>query len=212
MSVEFRAFPKIPRLNKPIIVTEKIDGTNGCVVISQYVADRDGIVPGRLLQGTENIGGGWWLVRAQSRNRFVEPGNDNQGFAAWVYENAVSLVHDLGEGYHYGEWWGQGIQRGYGLDHKRFSLFNTSRWVDADFDTPNLAVVPVLVEDDTFNPLTVHAATAKLKAHGSVAAPGFTRPEGVVVFHTAANQPFKVLLENDDKPKSLTRADVELTA
>ena len=31
-------------------------------------------------------------------------------------------------GRHFGEWWGSGIQRGYGLDEKTFSLFNAYRW------------------------------------------------------------------------------------
>ncbi len=31
---------------------------------------------------------------------------------------------------YFGEWWGSGVQRGYGLQKgdKRFSLFNVSRW------------------------------------------------------------------------------------
>jgi hypothetical protein len=41
-----------------------------------------------------------------------------------------------------------------------------------------------------------------LRSHGSFAAPGFRKPEGVVVYHTAAKQLFKVTLENDDKPKA----------
>ena len=42
-----------------------------------------------------------------------------------------------------------------------------------------------------------------LKASGSKAAPGFMKPEGVVVFHTAANMGFKKTLEHDEVPKSL---------
>src|SRR5687767_11177216 len=101
---EFREFQKIARLNRAVIVTEKIDGTNGCVVVSE-----DGLT-----------------VTAQSRSTIITPQNDNFGFAKWVQDNAEELKQ-LGPGYHYGEWWGCGIQRKYGLDEKRFSLFNVSR-------------------------------------------------------------------------------------
>jgi hypothetical protein len=37
----------------------------------------------------------------------------------------------LGPGRHFGEWWGAGIQRRYGLTEKRFSLFNVTRWGEA---------------------------------------------------------------------------------
>jgi hypothetical protein len=32
--------------------------------------------------------------------------------------------------------------------------------------------------------------------------PGFMDPEGIVVYHVAANQMFKVTLKGDDAPKS----------
>lgn len=105
---EFVGFPKIARLNREIVVTEKIDGTNAQVEITE-----DGI------------------VRAGSRNRYITPEGDNHGFAAWVRDNADDLRR-LGPGRHFGEWWGSGIQSGYGLPkgEKRFSLFNVSRWDD----------------------------------------------------------------------------------
>ena len=39
----------------------------------------------------------------------------------------------------------------------------------------------------------------------SVAAPGFMKPEGVVVFHTAGNLGFKKTLEKDEVPKGQVR-------
>lgn len=45
-----------------------------------------------------------------------------------------------------------------------------------------------------------------LQHYGSFAAPGFMKPEGIVLYHTAANQCFKVTLENDEKPKNLSPA------
>ena len=41
----------------------------------------------------------------------------------------------------------------------------------------------------------------RLRVEGSVAAPGFMQPEGIIVWHHAARSYYKVLLENDDKHK-----------
>ena len=179
---EFREWPKTPRLNRDMVITEKIDGTNACVVVSK--------------DGCE--------VGAQSRSRVITPDDDNYGFARWVYENAGALADTLGPGYHFGEWWGSGVQRGYGLTkgEKRFSLFNVKRWADVDLPVDGLGVVPVLFRG-LFDCRTIECALLDLIQHGSKAALGFMRPEGVVVYHTAANQVFKVLIENDGLPKGL---------
>ena len=179
---EFVPWPKLPRLNREIVVTEKIDGTNAAI---QFNED------------------GEWV--AQSRKSILkykqdDKRQDNFGFAQWVDENSSTLFEDLGPGIHYGEWWGRGIQRGYGLDHRRFSLFNTSRWDGTQFRTPNLGVVPILYRGP-FRTAEITMCGLMLQLNGSVAAEGFDKPEGVVVFHTAANQMFKVTLENDDEPK-----------
>lgn len=184
MTFEFKPWPKIPRLNRDIVITEKIDGTNACVIVTLDLE-----------------------VGAQSRNRVITPESDNYGFAKWVHENQAALSVVLGPGYHYGEWWGSGIQRGYGLPkgEKRFSLFNTSRWehlVWADDVAPGLTVVPVLYEG-MYGDWAIDEALNNLNRYGSKANPGFDRPEGLVVFHTASNQVFKVTIDNDEAPKGL---------
>ena len=181
--IEFEAFPKIPRLNRGMVVTEKIDGTNAAVIITE-----DG------------------EVGAQSRKRLITPDADNFGFARWVHENADALASTLGPGRHFGEWWGQGIQRRYGLQEKRFSLFNTSRWSAADLAAvPQLSVVPVLAAGN-FSHDTIAECVRELAESGSAAAPGFMDPEGVVVYLSAARQFFKVMVKNDDLPKGLAEA------
>jgi len=40
-----------------------------------------------------------------------------------------------------------------------------------------------------------------LQKHGSVAAPGFEKPEGVIVYHVAGNLYFKKTLERDSEWK-----------
>ena len=202
--IAFQEFPKIPRLRRDMVVTEKIDGTNAAVGILPAEAV-DYITPNALLvkvDGTE------YAVYAQSRKRLITPDQDNYGFARYVWDHACYLVADLGPGLHFGEWWGYGINRGYGLDNRRFSLFNANRWEDtylADgFCTPRMHVVPVLWRGG-FDDLDVPFQLKCLTGAGSVASPGYMRPEGIVIFHKASKSMFKVLVENDDEPKSLAR-------
>lgn len=173
--IKFSEFPSIPRLSKPMVVTEKIDGTNACV----YVSD-DGLE-----------------LRAASRTRWITPSDDNYGFAKWVEKNREELL-TLGPGYHFGEWWGGGCQRGYGLlkGEKRFSLFNVHRWRESRPACCHL--VPVLYEGQ-FETEAVDNALAWLKVNGSLAAPGFMNPEGVVVFHTASRSLFKKTFDDSHK-------------
>lgn len=182
MTIEFQAWPKIARLNRDMIVTEKLDGTNAAVIITD---DYD--------------------IAAQSRKRLITPGDDNYGFARWVLDNADALKDALGPGRHFGEWWGSGIQRGYGLPkgEKRFSLFNVGRYADADLSAlPNVGLVPVLYQGP-FDVSDVDDQLWRLQEQGSFAAPGFLNPEGVVVFHVAANQLFKATINGDEAPKGL---------
>lgn len=177
--VEFVGFPKIPRYSRDCVVTEKIDGTSGCIYIP------DDLQPGSMFY----VG---------SRTRWITPENDNHGFARWAYDNADELLR-LGPGRHFGEWWGQGINRGYGLKEKRFSLFNVHRWGDGSVRPTCCHLVPVLWEG-SFPPPVDHILS-QLSLWGSVAAQGFLKPEGIVIFHKSANLLFKKTLENDEKWK-----------
>lgn len=182
MTPEFHAWPKTPRWERPVCITEKIDGTNAAVIVCE--------------DGT---------VHAQSRKRIITPNHDgiqtdNFGFAAWVQENAEQL-RELGAGYHFGEWWGKGIQRGYGLDERRFSLFNVDKWGEQRPDCCH--VVPVL-ERCTMSDAgkAVNEWLDILADHGSTAVQHKTPAEGVCVFHSASRQVFKALIENDGMTKT----------
>ena len=188
----FMEFPKIARLSRDCIITEKIDGTNGSILIGDeckpYLLPDGQAVP--------------FLVG--SRNRWLTLEADNFGFARWAYTHADELLK-LGPGHHFGEWWGSGIQRGYGLvkGEKRFSLFNVTRWKEArDNGTLPLCVslVPILYSG-IFHSHEVEEALDRLRLMGSFAAPGFMKPEGVVVWHSAARVLFKKTLEKDEMPK-----------
>ena len=179
MTEDFQPFPKMARLHREVLVTEKIDGTNAQLLVTEG---------GEVLAG--------------SRSRWITPQDDNFGFAAWTAKNADEL-RSLGPGRHFGEWWGSGIQRRYGLENKRFSLFNVARWGS---ERPACCdVVPVLYRG-VFDTSEVEACLDQLRTSGSVAAPGFMKPEGVVVFHIAGNVGFKRTLERDEEPKSRSAA------
>lgn len=175
--MDFIGFGKIPRLSREIIITEKIDGTNAQICI------------------TEN---GDFLVG--SRTRWITPTDDNFSFAKWAYENKEELLK-LGVGSHFGEWWGQKIQRGYNLQEKRFSLFNVARWNDEELRPKCCSVVPVLYRGD-FDTSIINTIIDELRVNGSVASPKFMKPEGIIIYHTAGNLYFKKTLEKDEVPKS----------
>jgi hypothetical protein len=126
----------------------------------------------------------------------------------------------LDRGYHYGEWWGKGIQRGYGLEEKRFSLFNVSRWCMYN-EEPKLIsidpktkvekyqeqaptccyVVPILYEG-IFDTSKIESILEELNHFGSRVSPNFMKPEGIIIYHKAGGYYFKKTIENDEKGKT----------
>lgn len=178
---EFIEFPKIARLTRECTITEKLDGTNALIEITE---------DGQFLTG--------------SRTKWITPDNDNYGFSRWAHENKDELMK-LGVGRHFGEWWGQGVQRRYGLTEKRFSLFNTHKWSD-DLIRPKCChVVPVLMQG-LFHTENAEIILQHLKEFGSVAAPGFMNPEGIIIYHHAAKIYFKKTIEKDDEYKGKNEA------
>lgn len=173
----FEPFPSIGRLKRDCVITEKLDGTNGQVVI--------------LEDGT---------VLAGSRKRWITPEDDNFGFARWVKEHEDELREGLGIGRHFGEWWGLGIQRRYGLQEKRFSLFNVERWGDHNPPPACCSVVPILYRGPFTDDATIGAMDL-LRKQGSVAATGFPDPEGIVIYHYATKTLFKRTFEYDEAGK-----------
>lgn len=200
MPIEFKPWPKTPRLLRNITITEKIDGTNAAIgfvpVDTSSVAQQDPNLF-TFVRTSDGVFG----VYAQSRTRLIRPGKDtdNYGFASWVNLHADELVRVLGEGLHYGEWWGAGIQRKYGMAEKWFSLFNTARYAELDTDL-NLSVVPVLYEgpNDT---AAIATALESLRVNGSTASPGFMNPEGICVYQHSSRQVSKVTLDHNDAGK-----------
>jgi hypothetical protein len=194
---EFQDFDKIARLSRMMTITEKIDGTNVQVYIEDLegydetdpfcIAQRDGLA-----------------MFAGSRTRWITPEADNYGFALWAKLHSEELFN-LGPGRHFGEWWGSGIQRKYGQTEKHWSLFNTAKWLE-DFDNAKslcpacCRVVPVLYRG-TFDTAFISSTMTLLAAEGSRAAPGFDKPEGVVIYHEAGRIMFKKTFEKDEGGK-----------
>jgi len=196
--VEFKGFPKIARLSREVVITEKIDGTNAQIFIDEDLE-----------------------MHVGSRTRWITPKDDNYGFARWARDNEEDLLK-LGQGQHFGEWWGSGIQRGYGLTKgdKRFSLFNTVRWclhggepklIPSDDPTVKnyqellpkcVGLVPEMYRGE-FDSGAIERQIFRLRVMGSEASPGYLKPEGIVVYHLAGRVGFKKTLDNDEIPKSL---------
>jgi len=171
-------------------VTEKIDGTNAQI----YITDAGDFCVG-------------------SRNRWLTPDSDNYGFARWAYDNREELMR-LGPGQHFGEWWGCGIQRRYGMKEKVFSLFDTNRWAQKhsrrlplmgynllseetqQYPPDCCEVVPELYRGE-FKTDVIDMVLENLERSGSLAADGFDRPEGIIVKHWETGVMFKKTLDND---------------
>ena len=159
---EFEAWPKIPRaILGDCVMTNKMDGTNACVIIEGGV-----------------------IVGVQSRKRMLNVGKDpetkqerdNYGFASHVVHNKETFLA-LGEGRHYGEWAGEGIQKNpHDLTGKQFFLFNTLRWGVHNPPPKGIQVVEVLhhgeytrqTVDDVMNDLLDRSVTEGWKAEGIV--------------------------------------------
>lgn len=166
--IEFLAWPKTIRLEnrRPPVFTEKIDGTNAAIIIDD-----------------------WGAFGCQSRRQLITPENDNHGFAKWAYDNKEELMK-LGPGHHFGEWWGLGIQRGYNMKEKVFSLFNVRRWGPHNPNTPAcVSVVPIIEATDASHAVEI------LTEYGSFAAPGYIKPEGVVMYEPDTDTCFKIIMD-----------------
>lgn len=229
--MEFEKWRSIPRLSKEsMTITEKIDGSNACIVIAPvsslgdlpevqdlktistwcYAQSQVNFIfnaPLALVEteGIDNYSDGIWAIFAQSRTRFIYLNNDNFDFAAWVYKNHIQLMKILGPGRHYGEWWGSKIQRGYGLKERRFSLFNASRWADTITVEPGSTSVSALctvpiLYKGPFDASQIDKWTAYMKL-GSKAVEHHWDSEGIIVDLREAGARYKILLENNDNHK-----------
>jgi hypothetical protein len=175
--MDFKSFPKIPRYtNELVTITEKIDGTNGLIGIWE---DEHGIKH----------------IRAGSRNRWLDEKNNNFKFYQFVMDNAVELIEKLGTGYHYGEWYGQGIQRHYGLKERRFALFNIKVWADDQKRPKCCEIVPILYEGPWYDGL-IRATQQELEWGGTFiqGANIEVPPEGIMILMPSLGKYYKYIM------------------
>ena len=201
--MEFEKFGSLTRFSQGWTITEKLDGSNGQIAI----------VPcdGRASWGDQE--NDWAIldkvddhfIYAGSRKRWLQANKqqDNFGFASWVLENAQELVAKLGEGRHFGEWYGGKIQRGYGLTEKRFALFNAHRWSDDEVRPECCEVVHTFMLNQYLdNPHEdARMIMDMMEEEGSFHVPGFMNPEGVVMYHGPSGTSFKKTFDYDEKGK-----------
>jgi hypothetical protein len=152
---KFIGFPKMSRdIIGDVIITEKLDGTNACVIIENGE-----------------------IVGVQSRKRMINVDDDNYGFASYISQNE-ELILKLGDGYHYGEWCGLGIQKNpHNLDAKYFYLFDTRRW-NTDNEPPEGIRRTRTLYTGTLNSNTVEDCMKQLELY---AEENNYKAEGVVV-------------------------------
>lgn len=194
--VEFKEWPKIPRGGKgeTVTITEKIDGTNACVIVEETY--RGPVVVG--VQSRNQL-----LADADNDEMELEITSDNYGFAAWVKANQEELAK-LGPGYHYGEWAGPGIQKNpHNLEKKTFFLFNSERWRDGRQERPaGVECVPVLYEGAVIADIPEeHRISANMidvtmdRLWNSAKEKGY-HPEGIVIWYHKTRRYEKVTFEN----------------
>lgn len=165
MTSEFQSFGKISNIGKIYMsITQKIHGSNAQVYI--YKDDS-----------------GELQVLTGSRSRWITIDNDNYNFAQFVNDHRQEFIDLLGEGRHFGEWAGPGINSGEGLTEKRLILFNWRRWQGKQLPAQT-TVVPLLYKGC----LSLDAVSGvmdnlmdNLKTNGSQLVPGYMKPEGCVI-------------------------------
>ena len=154
-------------LFRDVTISEKIDGTNAQVFV--VAEDRGRRQPGRGL-------GGSLRKRTTSVSRRGSP---------IMLTSCASSAQDVISA----EWYGRGIQRRYGLQDRRFALFNSCT------DGPRsarraAAIVPVLTTR-TMGADVVSECLETLRSGGSLARSGFHAPGGIVIYHHASGGMFR---------------------
>lgn len=181
---EFQSFNKIPRYeNDSFTISEKMDGTNGVILVYMGEGGKE-VMAGSRSQWLRDDGRKSW---------------DNHGFAAWVKEKESELTR-LPCGRYYGEWYGRGINRNYGLDDRRFMLFNYKHCMKlkAEGLLPPCVEVELVTDVDVSHEVLdslVKKRSNHLREYGSFVVPGFMRPEGLIVRSTLKQQLHKVIID-----------------
>lgn len=184
--MEFKKFSEIENIGKMFMqITQKIHGSNAQILIYSKPDGTFDLICGKRT--------GWCTTD-----------KDNFGFATFVHSHKQEFIDKLGEGRHFGEWAGPGINSGEGLKEKHFVLFDFWKYPPERPLPPNTLVVPVLYSG-RFDLNAMETVMADLKANGSKLVPGYMHPEGVVI--TTLGQRLKKVFKAEEtawtKPKGV---------
>lgn len=188
--MEFKPMPEIKPMGKSQMqMTQKIHGSNAQVFIIP-AESRNKTRTVYTENGYHNetyedpnvldVNGSLYELFCGSRTRWIYPGDDNFGFAAFVHAHKEEFIQKLGVGQHFGEWAGPGINSGEGLKVKTFVLFEYWKFPKERPLPPNCVPVPVLYEGP-IDLAAIERVMEDLKINGSKLVPGFMRPEGAVI-------------------------------
>ena len=210
----YASFPSIERLeNIYCVISEKVDGTNGLIEINEVFP----VGEPKEIQ-----------IRFGSRNRYITFNNDNADFANFFrhyearfkdvaadiilkeLEVSGETLTECQEQYPlriYGEWFGSGIQRGYGLKDKFFMPFSTFYAEKLiEYQVPNI-VKPNIMYTGKFNKLTADMCMNTLAIHGSGIIKDYKRPEGIVIHFPKYNFRLKQTFEGSKWEQSIPKAE-----
>lgn len=209
--MEFKEFAEIKHLIKvTALVTQKLHGTNASVWIYEIDLTQTKLDKIWPIEITDSLKAfvttdGKYLVRPAKRTSFISIEKDNFNFAQWVSTSKDDLARVLGAGTHFGEWIGPGINSGEGIKEKRFVLFDVMRFetqkeemTKVNLWPSRLDLVPKLALETTGDLRSLaDRIMAELKEKGSVYAPGFMRPEGIVI-NVLGGQTLKFVFDTEE--------------
>ncbi len=226
-TANYSSFPSIERLeNIYCIISEKVDGTNGLIEIhnpgSGCSSEQCTAFPCGVKDCSEEP-----VIKFGSRNRYITFNDDNAGFANFFrhYEArfkdvAADIVlkelkvsgetlTECQEQYPlriYGEWFGSGIQRGYGLKDKFFMPFSTFYAEKLiEYQVPNI-VKPNIMYTGKFSQEIANTCMQTL-TNGSLVIPEFKRPEGIVIHFPKYNFRLKQTFEGSKWEQNIPKAE-----
>jgi len=173
--MDYKPFSKIERFeNVKISISQKLHGSNASIYIYKT---EDGTLD----------------LKCGKRTDWITPEQDNFGFAKFVYDNKEAFLK-LGEGYHFGEYCGPGINSGEGLKERTLVLFDYWRYQDIMLP-PNTMIVPVLYEGPN-DGMKIVMIIKDLKENGSKLVKGFMNVEGVVI--SMGGHRYKILFKPEE--------------
>lgn len=183
--MKYPSFNKIERLeNIYCIISEKIDGTNGLIEIN-YDSVKFGS-KNRYLESHED-NAGFMNFYSYHKNIFINTAKELNEKEIEISGETLTKYEEIYPIHIYGEWFGKGIQRGYGLDKKFFMPFNPEyAELLIEHEVPHI-VRPYILYEGKFSEKVATSSMHFLKEEGSYVIPKYMKPEGIVIYFPKYN-------------------------